>query len=149
MLAASLSLNVVAQNKKKSAKDDHGHTHDEEAPHGGTVVKLGKPALNLEWVRDPDTGSFQVFVLDGHMEYVRVPEKSFELVAKVNGKEEKVTLSRKAANEEASEMFEGKADWIKTAKKFQGTIPQITLKGQSFTNVTFAFPKSASKAHAH
>jgi hypothetical protein len=176
VLVTGVALNVSAQEKKKAAdaahehdkkehahdkehkhedekshehKDEKAHAHPEEAPHGGTVVKLGKHGFILEFVRDPDAGKFQVFVLNGHMEYVEVPENAFDLVAKVQGKEHRLTFNRaKAAGEDKSSTFEGSADWIKTTKKFEGSIPEITLKGKTFTNVSFAFP-TAKKAHKH
>ncbi|MFN7140159.1 MAG: hypothetical protein ACK4UN_12565 [Limisphaerales bacterium] len=148
-VAVALGLNVAAQEKKRTAEAEHGHAHPETAPHGGTVVKLGKHAYNLEFVRDPDAGKFQVFVLDAHMEYVPAAEKSFTLLAKLEGKEEKLTLEPVAGHGgNKSSVFEGSAEWIKGAKKFEGTIPEITLNGKTFTNVSFAFPK-ASKAHKH
>jgi hypothetical protein len=135
---------------KDHKHEEKGHSHDQAPPHGGTTVKLGKHAFNLEFVRDPDASKFQVFVLDGHMEYAAVPEKSFDLLAKVQGKEHHLTLERVAAPgaskvAERSSVFEGSADWIKSTKKFAGTIPEITLNGKTFTNVSFAFPKASRK----
>jgi hypothetical protein len=122
-------------------------------PHGGTPVIVGSHGYHLELVRDAEKGRFQAYVLDGHAQnYVSVPEPSFELVASVAGKVERLTFLRTpvAGKPLAAEsyLFEGTADWVKTATNFTGVIPTITLKGRTFREVKVSFPKgSMHRAH--
>jgi hypothetical protein len=117
-------------------------------PHGGTPVVVGSHGYHLELVRDAEKGRLQAYVLDGHAEkYVDVPESSFDLVATIGTKEERLTLRRtpvagKPASP-ASSLFEGTADWVKTATNFNAVIPNITLKGRTFRDVKVAFPKGS------
>jgi hypothetical protein len=123
-------------------------------PHGGTPVQVGNHGFHLELVRDAEKGRFQAYVLDAHVQrYVPVPERSFEMVATISNKQERVTFNRTAPAgaakaPDASYEFEAAAEWIKTATNFNAVLPKITLKGRTFTNVTFAFPKgSMHRAH--
>ena len=117
-------------------------------PHGGTPVVVGSHGYHLELVRDAEKGRFQAYVLDGHAEkYVDVPESSFELLATIGAKEERLKLVRTPAAgkplSQASPLFEGTADWVKTATNFNAVIPTITLKGKTFKDVKVAFPKGS------
>jgi hypothetical protein len=123
-------------------------------PHGGTPIVVGSHGYHLELVRDAEKGRFQAYVLDGHVEnYVSVPEKSFDLIATIEGKEQRLTFNRAPATgskEVAKESytFEGTADWVKTATNFNGVVPTITLKGKTFKDVKVSFPKgSMHRAH--
>lgn len=122
-------------------------------PRGGTPVVVGSHGYHLELVRDADKGRLQAYVLDGHAARdVAVPEPSFELVATIGGKQERLTLVRtpqagKPLPRESA-LFEGTADWVKNATNFTAIIPTITLKGRTFTNVRVSFPKgSIHRAH--
>ena len=130
-----------------SAADGHG------LPHGGTPVIVGSHGYHLELVRDADKGRLQAYVLDGHAaNYVAVPEVSFDLVASIAGTQERLTFMRtpvagKPLATESS-LFEGMAEWVKTATNFQAVIPTITLKGRTFKDVRVTFPKgSMHRAH--
>jgi hypothetical protein len=117
-------------------------------PHGGTPVIVGSHGYHLELVRDAEKGRLQAYVLDAHAaNYVPVPEASFDLVATIGGKEQRLTLTRTPVAgkplSEASPVFEGSADWVKTATNFNGVIPAITLKGRTFKDVKVAFPKGS------
>lgn len=129
---------------------DHQHSG---LPHGGTPVQVGVHGYHLELVRDAEKSRFQAYVLDGHIErYVDVPEPSFEMVATIGGKEERLTFLRvpvagKPLARESS-LFEATAPWVKTATNFTAVIPSITLKGKTFKGVKVAFPKgSMHRAH--
>ena len=141
--------NVSAQKKESG----HGHEHFKGPPHGGTPVQIGSHGYHLELVRDAEAGKFQAFVLDGHMEhYEKVAEKSFDLIAKLGTNQHRATFQRVAEPGTTkiaakSSLFEAKADWIKTAAKFDGVIPTITLGGKTFTNIVFSFPKGTAHAH--
>jgi hypothetical protein len=122
-------------------------------PHGGTPVIVGSHGYHLELVRDAEKGRLQTHVLDGHAEkYVDVPESSFEMVATIGAKQEKLTLQRTPAAgkplSQASSVFEGTAEWVKTATNFNAVIPTITLKGKTFKDVKVNFPKG-SIHHGH
>ena len=128
------------------------NTHAADAkglPHGGTPVVVGSHGYHLEIVRDAEKGRLQAYVLDGHAEkYVNVPEKSFDMVATVAGKEQRVTFNRTPAagtkeTPKESSVFEGTAEWIKTATNFNAVIPTITLKGKTFKDVKVTFPKGS------
>src|SRR5687767_10165511 len=84
-------------------------------PHGGTPVIVGSHAYHLELVRNAGKGQLQAYVLDAHAaNVVAVPEPSFELVAKIGGKDERITLTRTPAAgkplAQASPLFEGMAE---------------------------------------
>jgi hypothetical protein len=118
-------------------------------PHGGTPVQIGSHGFHLELVRDAEKSRFQAFVLDGHVEgYVKVPEKSFEMMATIGDQKQRLTFNRVPDSAsgnpaEPSYTFEGSADWIKHATNFNAVFSSITLKGKTFTNVTFSFPKGS------
>ena len=117
-------------------------------PHGGTPVVVGLHGYHLELVRDAEKGRLQAYLLDGHAEkYVDVPESSFEMVATIGAKQEKLTLQRTPAAgkplSQASSVLEGTAEWVKTATNFNAVIPTITLKGKTFKDVKVSFPKGS------
>jgi hypothetical protein len=117
-------------------------------PHGGTPVVVGSHGYHLELVRDAEKGRLQAYVLDGHAEkYVDVTESSFEMVATIGAKQERVTLQRTPAPgkpaSQASSVFEGTAEWVKTATNFNAVIPTITLMGKTFKDVKVSFPKGS------
>jgi len=117
-------------------------------PHGGTPVVVGSHGYHLELVRDAEKGRLQAYVLDGHAEkYVDVPESSFDLVATIDAKQERLRLQRTSAAgrplSQASSLFEGTAEWVKTATNFNAVIPTITLQGKTYKDVKVAFPKGS------
>jgi len=124
-----------------------------KTPHGGTPVLVAEHKYHLELVRDGAAGSMQAYVLDDDLEkYVAVPETNFTLHATFAGKTEQVEFKRAPDAGESkvaatSSLFESRADWIKSATNFSGMIPSITLKGRTFTNVGFPFPKGTQHTH--
>jgi hypothetical protein len=122
-------------------------------PHGGTPVLIADHKFHLELVRDPSAGLMQAYVLDDHFEgYVPVRETNFIMTAVFAGKTNQVEFKRSANPAEGkiaatSSLFEGRADWIKSASNFTGRIPTITLNGQTFTNISFPFPKGTQHTH--
>jgi hypothetical protein len=42
-------------------------------------------------------------------------------------------------------MFEAQADWLKAVKAFDAVLPQIEVRGTTYTNVEFNFPKGNDK----
>jgi hypothetical protein len=131
--------------------DGHGHSHG--PPHGGTPVNVAEHKYHLELVRDATNGVMQAYVLDGDLhDFIRVPETNFTLVAKLSGQTERLEFQRMTNATspnpaDPSFLFEARAEWVKNATNFDGLIPSITLKGQTFTNVTFPFPKGTQHTH--
>jgi hypothetical protein len=123
-----------------------GHKHEHHAPHDGTPVVLGEEAYHLELVLDANEGKLQAFILDGEMEnFIRCPAPSFEVVAMVAGEKRPLTLTAvadPATGEKVGDtaLFETRADWLKTTKKFDAVLTSLTIKGTTFTNVPFNFP---------
>jgi hypothetical protein len=156
LISAVLTAGLFAGGCNKSsqtASNDHGpggHSHDKKSgpPHGGTPVKVGGHDFHLELVNDTHAGRMLAYVFDDHLEHAEsVPPTTFELVAKIGATEHRTTFnpgdgSRPAVRD--VDVFHAAADWLKTATNFEGVIPTITLKNETFTNVTFSFPKGSS-----
>jgi len=110
-------------------------------------VVLGREAFHLELVRTAETGLLTCYVLDGHMEsFVRIPATSLALETTVSNQTSTVALlpvANAATGEKPGDtsQFEAKADWLKTTTNFSGRFPSLTVRGVSFTNVTFRFPE--------
>jgi hypothetical protein len=152
-LIASLGLLFVSACSKKSG-DGHAHGHHHTAPHGGTLVELGEHQFNLEVVRDAAAGTFTAYVLDGHAEnFVRVPLPAIPITAMVNGMPQPLLLTA-SANPATGETvgntsaFTAQADWLKTTGSFDVTIPALEIRGSTFADVKFNFPKGADD-HGH
>ena len=154
----AVALGLAACSKTESTPDhdhDHGqdhagHSHHEhKPPHGGTPVELGEEQYHLEFVHEPTSGLLKAYVMDGELEFfVRIPAESFEVTAQVAGKEELLTfrgIANNATGEtvENTSQFEAQAEWLKTQTNFDATLKVITIKGSTFTNVTFNFPKGS------
>ena len=121
--------------------------HEHKPPHGGTPVVLGDEVYHVELVLDAATGNLQAFVFDGELEnYIRSTVPSFEIDATVDGAPRSLVLNA-VANPATGEtvgdsaLFETQADWLKTAKSFDATLKSITIRGTTFADVKFNFPK--------
>ncbi len=102
-------------------------------------------------MRDAATGKLSAYVLDGEMEnFIRSAAPSFEINATVDGQPQLLTL-RAVANPATGEtvgdtsLFDTQADWLKTTKTFDGVIKSLTIRGTTFTDVDFDFPKGNDK----
>ena len=131
-----------------SGSDSFAADNSKGLPHGGTPVIVGSHGYHLELVRNAEKGQLQAYVLDAHAaNEVAVPEQSFDLVAKIAGKDEKITLTRTPAAgkpiTQASPTFEGTAEWVKSAATFEAVIPTITLRGRTFKDIKVSFPKGS------
>lgn len=149
-LAACLVAGTGCRDSSQSKSDNDTNG----PPHGGTPVLIADHKNHLELVRDGTAGLMQAYVLDDDLhDFIRVPETNFTLVATISpGHSERlefqrVTNSTTANLAEPSFLFEGRAEWIKAASKFDGLIPTITLKGRTFTNISFPFPKGTQHTH--
>ena len=119
--------------------------HAHVAPHGGTLVELGRHQFNLEFVYDADRGVLQAYVLDGHAEtFVRVAIPEFVVTAQAAGKRH-LLLFKPVANAVTGEaagntsLFEAPAEWLASAKAFDGTLQAINVRSTAFTNIPFKF----------
>ena len=131
-----------------AAKPPH---HEHKPPHHGTPVVLGDEVYHVELVLDAAAGKLQAYVFDGELEnFIRSSVPSIEIDAVVNGQPKTLVLSA-VANPATGEtvgdtsLFEGQAEWLKTAKEFDATLKTITIRGTTFADVKFNFPKGNDK----
>jgi len=123
------------------------HHHEHKPPHHGTPVVLGKEEYHVELVLDAPAGRLQAYIMDGELEnFVRVPAPSFAVAATLGGKEEVLTFKAVANNATGEKvgdtsLFEAQADWLKTNATFDGVLRQLTVRGSTYENVAFNFPK--------
>ena len=121
--------------------------HEHHPPHGGTPVVLGDEVYHVELALDAPTGKLQAYVFDGELEnFIRSSVPSFEIDAIVNGAPQALVLNAVAnlATGETvgdSALFETQADWLKTTTSFDATLKSITIRGTTFADVKFNFPK--------
>src|SRR5476649_1310617 len=100
----------------------------DQPPHGGTVIEFNHGIYRLELVLDADTGKLTAYVLDSEMEeYIRAGAPSFEITAKVGGKDEPLVfqpVANPATGETltATSQYEAQADWLKTTKQFDAVL---------------------------
>lgn len=131
-----------------------GHKHAHVPPHGGTAVELGEEAAHIEFVRDATAGKLQAYVLDGELEqFIRVPAESFEVIAKVDGREETLrfqAVASAATGEKVGDtsQFEASAEWLKATAKFEAVLKKLEVRGRVFEGVTFKFPEG-NEAHGN
>jgi len=130
-----------------SPDSEKPHKHEHKPPHGGTPVVLGKEIYHVEFVLEPETGKLQAFVFDGEMEnFIRSSVPALEVVADVAGKPQTLTLNavpNSATGETVGDtaLFETQASWLKVTKEFDAVLRSITIRGTTFTDVKFNFPK--------
>jgi len=150
LLAAILAAFIAPGCSKAPATDaDAGqtHRHHHHPPHGGTPVVLGDEDYHIELVLDSSTGKLQAFVLDGEMEnFVRSSAPSIVIAATGGGPPREVALAA-VPNPETGEtagdtaLFEGQADWLRTSREFDGVLKSVTIRGTTYADVKFNFPK--------
>ena len=121
--------------------------HEHKPPHGGTPVVLGNEEYHLELVLDGAAGRLQAYVLDGELEnFIRVPEGSFEIHAKLPSKSETLVfraVASSATGETVADtsLFEAQADWLKATTAFDAVLKELIVRGRKYENVAFNFPK--------
>lgn len=119
----------------------------DQPPHGGTVVEFADGIYHLELLLDADAGKVTAFVLDGELEeYVRAGAPSFEITAKIGGRDESLVfqpVANPATGETLTDtaQYEVQADWLKTAKEFDAVLKSIVVRGTTYSDVKFNFPK--------
>ena len=117
------------------------------APHGGTVVKLGTVA-HLEFVHDPSSGMLTAYVLDAAgTATMRSPAKAIEVEATLAGGARVSASLTSTANGLTgdvvgnSSQFGGAAPGLKGVTAFSGAVKSFAAGGETFTNVSFTYPK--------
>jgi len=146
MVLSALAL-FAGCSKAPTAASGQPHLHVDHPPHGGAPVVLGDEAFQIELVLDSATGTLQAYVLDGEMEdFIRSAVPSIEIAAMVDGTPRTIVLAA-VANPATGEtvgdtsLFEARAEWLKTAKEFDGVLKGITIRGTTFAGVRFNFPR--------
>jgi hypothetical protein len=140
-------FNGCSKTETAAPKTGAVQKHEHHPPHNGTPVVLGEEEYHVELVLDATAGKLQAFVLDGELEnFIRTTPESFDIAAKVSGRDETLTLkavANSATGEKAGDtsMFETQADWLKTTPTFDAVLKEINVRGKSYTNVVFNFPK--------
>jgi hypothetical protein len=108
---------------------------------------LGEEDYHIELVLDQQAGRLQAYVLDGEMEnFVRSAAPSMEITATVGGTPRLLVLAA-VPNAETGEtvgdtsLFEVQADWLKTAREFDAVLKSVPIRGTTFTDIRFNFPR--------
>ncbi len=143
-LSALAFLGVGCDNHDHAAHSGGGHKHG--SAHGGVAVELGDHQFHLDFLAEPGTGTLKAWVMDAHAEnFVRITNGSIALKVSVDAAERDLELTAQA-NATTGEtvgdtsQFEGKADWLKGVQRFNAVVPQVQLRGLTFTNVAFSYP---------
>lgn len=118
-----------------------------KAPHGGTVVALGK-AAHLEFVHDPSSGMLTAYVLDAAgTATMRSPAKSIAVkVTPPGGSAVSLDLMSTANGLTGdtvgnSSQFGGTNAALKGVTTFSGVVTSAAAGGETFTNVSFTYPR--------
>ena len=121
--------------------------HAYHAPHGGTIVRLGREEYHLEFVRDAAAGKLTAYLLDFEaQDAIRSRAESFDLVATVGAEKRPLTFKavpNSAAGETNADAsrFEAHAEWLKTTPRFDAELSQLKIRNTIFLRVPFNFPK--------
>jgi hypothetical protein len=152
-LFALAALLAVGCNKPAPHKHDHSHDHahpheehSHNAPHGGTVVVLGKEEFHIELVHNAAAKKVQAFVLDGEMRFVRVKQEGFVVMAKGLGRDWNVQF-KGLANAKTGEAvgdtsaFEAEVELFGSLEPWMGVLQSLEIRGKKFEKVSFKFPE--------
>lgn len=155
----SITIFALAAGLVAGCGDHQGVTHDagpaakheHKPPHGGTPVVFGQEEYHLELVMDAPAGKLQAYVFDGEMDnFVRITAPSFEVTAKLPGQDQVLTFTavpNTATGETVGDtaLFEAQAEWLKTTRIFDAVLKEVTVKGTTYRDVAFNFPKGNDK----
>jgi hypothetical protein len=154
LLLAGVVLALAGCSKKEATASAAGHHH--HAPNGGMLVELGEHQFNLEIKFDEARGVLQAWVLDGHAEnFVRIAQSGLEVQATAPDRArvlDFVAVANTMTGETAGDtaLFEVPAEWLRTAKAFDGRLKAITVRGVTFNDVAFRYSVQAQDhGHAH
>ena len=147
MMAALICALAAGCGDKPAAAPLAAHKHEHKPPHGGTPVVLGEEEYHVELVLDAASGTLDAYVFDGELEnFVRVAAESFNVAVRLPDKEE-VLVFKAVPNTATGEkigdtsLFETQAEWLKTRTNFDATLKELTVKGKTYQNIVFNFPK--------
>ena len=144
-------LTGCGDNKPATQVPAVAHKHEHKPPHGGTPVELGQEEYHVELVLDPASSKLQAYVMDGELEnFVRVGAPALEIEARLPDRSEALVLKavpNTATGETVGDtsLFETQAEWLKKVATFDAVLKELTVKGKSYQNVTFNFPKGNDK----
>jgi hypothetical protein len=147
LLALVLPLALIGCSREPTPDSAAPHKHVHHPPHGGTPVVLGDEVYHLELVLDSQNGVLQAYVFDGELEnFIRSAVPSIEIDATVDGLPKTLLLMavpNPATGETVGDtsLFQAQADWLKATRDFDGVIKSVTIRGTTFTDVKFNFPK--------
>ena len=146
LLAILCALAGACSRGTDAGSGEKTQMHRDVPPHGGTPVPLGDD-YNLELVRDGAEGTLSGYVLDDEMEdFVRSSSSSITIVAKFGGRTQTLVLAA-VANPATGEtvgdtsLFQARADWLRSAREFDGVVKSVTIRGTTFAGVRFNFPR--------
>ena len=150
---ALLALLLAGCDKRASSRGEQiqVHKHEHKPLHHGTPVVLGDEEYHLELVLDPAAGRMQAYVMDGELEnFVRIQAQSFNIAARLPGREEilkLIAVPNNATGEKVGDtsLFETQAEWLKKTSSFEAVIKAVEVRGKSYQNVPFNFPKGNDK----
>ena len=114
-------------------------------------MELGEEEYHVELVLDKAAGAIEAYVMDGELEnFVRIAAESFEVTARLPAKPEALVFKavpNTATGEKVGDtsQFEAQADWLKQEPTFDAVLKQITVRGKTYENVAFNFPKGNDK----
>lgn len=142
-LAAALLAGCGSHQDRSS--DKAPHLHVDTPPHGGTPVALGDD-YQIEWVLDAPSGLLQAYFLDGEMEnFVRIAAPSFELKAKLPGREEVLHSGRRQyrhrRNRRQHGVVRGAGGLAQDEHNLRGRPPGDQRQGDSVHQCRLAFSR--------
>lgn len=150
LLLVLFGLNLAACGQRPAA-DAATAAQPNVAPHGGTIVALGRAEFHLEFVRDAAAGRITVYLYDSSLSIpVRSRASGFELLATVRGESHSlnfVPVANAARHETAGDTacFAAEAEWLKNESRFDAVLPAIKLLNTTFLRVSFSFPSGNEK----
>ena len=135
--------------KGEQPRDEHGHGHHHEAPHGGTLIAFGEEFAHLELVLDSKTGDLTGYALDGEAQKaVRLTQAEIGLQLYSRDLDTTVTAKLKASEnaltgEKAGDtsQFEANVPGLKGKSHFKVIVEQISIRGSEFKNTRAKFPE--------
>ena len=144
-----------AHGHEESGKKSHaGHAHTHNEKHGGVALVLGEEEYHIEFTYGEMPGTLQAYFFDGEMEnYVRVAAPSFPATARI-GEEERALVFHASANSATGEsigntaLFEAHAEWLANKPLITLSLPSITVKQRTFSNLTVTL-SSSTQIHAN
>lgn len=151
LLLVVLALAGCSRPEPAAGRASGSHTHT--APHGGVLVELGDHAAALELRFDAARGVLQAWVLDGHAEnFVRIAQPRFEVEARAGETGRLLdfvavadTMTGETVGDTA--LFEVEAEWLRAAKAFDGRVKAITVRGNTYRDVSFRYHEPETHEH--